>query len=168
MNFLFVFVALILYAYNFRRDIYKKYFSLFASCLILFSFADIINIDFKYLQCINLGILTYLGALISSLINRESKELFITIYSIIILLSNMFTNEILIGIVICFISMFLIIYGFIKDFKKIKISAIILFILNLIYMLRDFWSDIPLAIYLLLIGLILIGVVIIKEIKENK
>lgn len=169
LNYLFVFIALILYAYNFKNDLYKKYYALFASCLILFSFVNIINIDYVYLQCINLGIFIYLGSIISSLIkDKNSKDLFVTLYSIIILLSNMFTEEILIGVIVCFISLILIIYGFIKDFKKIKISAIILFILNLIYMLRDFWSDIPLAIYLLILGLVLIAVVIIKEIKENK
>jgi len=90
------------------------------------------------------------------------------IYSIIIVLANMFTSEILIGVTICLITLLLIIYSFLKNFKKVKVSAIILFILNLIYMLRDFWSDIPLAIYLLILGFILIGVVIFKEIKDNK
>jgi len=169
LNYLFVFVGLILYAYIFKNDLYKKYYALFASCLMLFSFTNIMSLDHIYLQCINLCIYTYLGGIISSLIkDNYSKDLFIMIYSIVIILANMFTSEILIGVTICLITLLLIIYSFLKNFKKVKVSAIILFILNLIYMLRDFWSDIPLAIYLLILGFILIGVVIFKEIKDNK
>ena len=127
------------------------------------------DIKYVYLQCINLGIFSYLGAIISSLIKeKDSKDLFILLYSTFIILINMFTSEILIGVVICLITLLLIVYAFFNDFKKTKISAIILFILNLIYMLRDFWADIPLAIYLLILGLLLIGIVIFKEIKDNK
>ena len=61
----------------------------------------------------------------------------------------------------------MVLIGFIKDFKKLKITGIILFILNLLYQLKDYWNKIPLAIYLLVIGLILIGIVIIKELKEK-
>jgi len=81
---------------------------------------------------------------------------------------NIITNELLVSLIISVITILMVIFGFIKDFKKVKISGIILFIVNLVYLLRDFWSDIPLAIYLLVIGLALIGIVIFKEIKENK
>lgn len=169
LNYLFVFVALTLYAYINKNDLYKKYYALFASCLLLFSFTSLLDIKYVYLQCINLGIFSYLGAIISSLIKeKDSKDLFILLYSTFIILINMFTSEILIGVIICLITLLLIVYAFFNDFKKTKISAIILFVLNLIYMLRDFWADIPLAVYLLILGFILIGVVVVKEIKDNK
>jgi len=169
LNYLFVFVLMIFYSYMVKNDKQKKYFALFASSILLLSFIDLITLNYSVLVSLEIIVYSYVGILIASFIDvKDSRDLFITLYFTIISLINIFNGELIINLVISVITILMIIFGFIKDFKKTKISAIILFILNLIYILKDFWKDIPLAIYLLVIGLLLIGVVIVKEIKENK
>lgn len=169
LNYLFVFVLMVFYSYMVKSDKQKKYMSLFASAILMLSFINLLTLNYSVLVSLEIIVYSYVGILIASLIDvKDSRDLFITLYFTIISLINIFNGELIINLVISVITILMIIFGFIKDFKKTKISAIILFILNLIYILKDFWKDIPLAIYLLVIGLLLIGVVIVKEIKENK
>lgn len=169
LNYAITLILMFGYAYLFKNDSNKKYISLFGSSILMFSFNHIAVFDYSIYRSLDLLIYSYIGVLIASLISRnDSKDIFLSVFLTISCIFNIFSSDIMLSITVSLVTILMVIFGFIKDFKKIKITGIILFILNLIYVLRDFWKDIPLAIYLLVLGLLLIGIVVVKEIKENK
>ena len=168
LNYLVTFGLMIVYAYL-NKDKIQRYVPLFGSAVLLLSFINIIIVDYNLFNCLNLLVYSYIGLLIMSLISdKNSKDWFMTIYFSILILIHLFTSNIWLFLTVTLVVVLMIVISFIKDFKKLKISAIILFILNFIYQLRDFWFDIPVAIYLLVLGLVIIGIVVVKEIKDNK
>ena len=82
-------------------------------------------------------------------------------------LLNVFTESVLIGIVVGTISILLIVIGINKErFKHFVNVGIIFTLLNLIYQLRTVLTEIPFPIYLLIAGLTILGVVTYKMKKE--
>lgn len=171
LNYLITFILMSGYAYIFKADKYRKYISLYSIAILLLMFIETIFLSYDIYYSLKLLMYSYVGLLISTQIsnsNKNSADIFASIYFALLILINLFQSNIYLFITINLITIIMIIIGSIKNFKKIKFTAIILFIINLIYELKDFWKDIPVAIYLLIIGLILIGIVVVKEIKENK
>ncbi len=80
-----------------------------------------------------------------------------------------FTTDITVGIYIGVIGILLIIIGFSKDeFSPIFKLGIIVTIINIIIQLFELWKQIPFWLYLLIVGLGIIGFVMYREIKKSK
>ena len=115
-------------------------------------------------------ILIYYILLISRFIKDEkSKVNFIFITFSLIMISLITSSNIVSGVLAGIISLICIYIGFFKEkYDILYKSGMVLGIINIIYKLKDLWSQIPFWIYLLLVGLIIIIFVTYKQIKENR
>ena len=105
--------------------------------------------------------------LIDNYFIKNKKDKFEIFATSAVLLLNVFTESVLIGIVVGTISILLIVIGINKErFKHFVNVGIIFTLLNLIYQLRTVLTEIPLPIYLLIAGLTILGVVTYKMKKE--
>ena len=72
----------------------------------------------------------------------------------------------LVGIYIGIVALILILIGiFSKNYKIMTTVGIIVTVINILYQLNYLWGTIPFWLYLLLGGLVLIGLVTYKELK---
>ena len=101
--------------------------------------------------------------------NNNSKDTFGLIGIIIAILIVLPIENTLVGIYIGLIGLLTIMIGFSNNiYKSFFKGGIIITIVNIIYQLRDLWEQIPFSFYLLIGGLVIIGFVTIKEIKNKK
>ena len=114
-----------------------------------------------------MGLAFYVIYLIDNYFIKNKKDKFEIFATSAVLLLNVFTESVLIGIVVGTISILLIVIGINKErFKHFVNVGIIFTLLNLIYQLRTVLTEIPLPIYLLIAGLTILGVVTYKMKKE--
>ena len=101
--------------------------------------------------------------------NDNSKDSFGLIGIIIAILIVLPIENTLVGIYIGLIGLLTIMIGFSNNiYKSFFKGGIIITIVNILYQLRDLWEQIPFSFYLLIGGLVIIGFVTIKEIKNKK
>ena len=101
--------------------------------------------------------------------NDNSKDSFGLIGIIIDILIVLPIENTLVGIYIGLIGLLTIMIGFSNNiYKSFFKGGIIITIVNILYQLRDLWEQIPFSFYLLIGGLVIIGFVTIKEIKNKK
>lgn len=99
----------------------------------------------------------------------KDRNILTTILTTILMLEIIGINSWIIGLYIGIISLILIIIGLIKkEYKGLFIEGIIITIINVLYQFRYILEDLPLWIYTLLAGLILIGIVTYKLAKDKK
>ena len=113
----------------------------------------------------------YVVVLISVFLIKKDKDrnILLTILLPIILISVIFEHSPIIGIYNGIISLILILLGYInKEYKGLYIEGIVITIINIVIQLEYIFEELPLWIYTLLAGFIIIGVVTYKAIKENK
>lgn len=100
---------------------------------------------------------------------EETKDLVAAIGTAFIVLGIIFEQSILLGIYIGLLGIGIIIYTYNKKvYKKFYYTGITITIINIIIQLGDYWSQIPLPIYFLLLGLSIVGFVTYKEMNKNK
>ena len=155
-----------------RKDkLFSKFTILFTLLPIITLIGNIsLNLDFKLLL-INIVLLGYIVYFLLNFIknNIDLKSTLFVILTSILFIIVLFNSNFIFGIYIGIISLFLLIYSSIKDnLKIIFIYSLVLFIINILYRLRDMWSSIPLWTYLLFAGLSIIVFATIKEIKKSK
>ncbi|MBQ9181110.1 MAG: hypothetical protein IJ134_00490 [Bacilli bacterium] len=116
------------------------------------------------------AIIVYYSLLISSFIkNTNDKKVFITIALSMINLSLIISNNPISGILAGIISLAAIYVGFFKEEYDVLYKAgFILGVINIIYKLRDIWSEIPFWAYLLIAGFSIILFVTYKQFKSKK
>ena len=113
----------------------------------------------------------YIVLLIDTFILKTSKNRNILTAVLIpfIIIKGMFIESWIIGLFMGITALILIIVGYLKkEYKALYIEGIIITIINLIYQFKYIFTELPLWIYTLLAGLILIGIVTFKIIKENE
>ena len=113
----------------------------------------------------------YIVALISILLIKKEKDrnILITILTPIILLGVIFEQSPIIGIYVGTIALILILLGYIKkEYKGLFIEGIIITIVNILIQMKYIFEELPLWIYTLLAGFIIIGIVTYRAIKDNK
>lgn len=99
--------------------------------------------------------------------NEKTRDIFQSIAYALLLLTFVFTEYFLVGLVIGVICLILILIGLNNDNYKFHFyTGVIFTILNIIYQLREIWSKIPLWLYLLIGGLVLIFVATQKQMKK--
>ena len=127
--------------------------------------------DLSYeLQIIVDNILSfYILFLIVTLIAKtdEAKDTVATIGTSILFLSIFSSGEILVGLYLCLLGAGILIYtSNKKKYKKLFYTGVAITVINILVQLKDFWSSIPPWLYLLLIGISIIGFVTYKEKKK--
>lgn len=108
--------------------------------------------------------------LVNNLVKKEiTKSTLYTIFSCLLLLTIVFEQNLIIGLFAGLISLLLMIIGLLKDnYKALFVTGLVFLTLNLVIQLRTFWFQIPFWLYLMLAGLLLIGIVMYKEIHKKK
>lgn len=100
--------------------------------------------------------------------DEKTSNVLLSIVLPLALLSMIEEVNIIVGLFVGTITVIMIIFGYVfKDFKTIYVEGIVFTILNLIVQLSDFWGQIPIWVYLLISGLVLIGIVTVKELKKS-
>ena len=102
--------------------------------------------------------------------SKNDKD-FLCIFGTIFVLSQVFfINEWIVGIYVGVVGILLIFAGFyLKEYEKLFIMGILVTVANIVYQLRQLWSQIPFYLYLLIGGLGIIAFVTYKELKnQNK
>lgn len=116
----------------------------------------------------NMFAMYILFVIVKLFVNNE-KDLVATIGLSLIIVTRLFSEGLLSGLYVGIISIALIIYTFNKDnYKKLFYCSVVITILNIIVKLWNYWEKIPLWLYLLLIGVAIIGFVTYKELKHQE
>jgi len=98
--------------------------------------------------------------------NIKTKDVVATIFTILILFNLIFVNSLLIGLYIGLVGIVLIIITYNRiGYKALFHCGVVITIVNIIIKLGDFWTRIPLGVYLLVAGGGIIAFVTNKEIK---
>jgi hypothetical protein len=99
----------------------------------------------------------------------QDRDTVSTILYIYIMLPVIFTDGLEIGLYVGFVSLLMILFGFIKKGYRLMFRlGVTITIVNIIFQLRELWLKIPFWLYLLLAGMILIGLVMYKAINKMK
>lgn len=99
----------------------------------------------------------------------KSKDVVATIGTSLLTLNIIFNNSIIIGIYVGLIGLLIIFITYNKKaYKSYFYCGVVITILNIIIQLSEYWSKVPLWLYLLLAGLTIIGFVMHREIKKQK
>ena len=100
---------------------------------------------------------------------NSDREILSIIGTIFILIQIFFFNEAIVGLYVGIIGIILIFTGFYnREYEKLFIVGILVTIANILYQLRELWSQIPFYLYLLIGGLGIIAFVTYKEIKNSR
>lgn len=154
--------------FNENKKIYIS--TLFMFIIPFLSIANNLTIDWLS-TIMYISVSLYIVYLICEFLikDEENKNVFAAILTVIILLFSVFNPNIYIGIFIGAISLLLIFIGlFNKKYKSLYIIGIIYIIINIIYQLRNVWGKIPFWLYLLIGGLLIVGIVTYIQIKISK
>ena len=111
----------------------------------------------------------YILFLIVTLIAKtdETKDTVATIGTAILFLSIIGAGELLVGLYLCILGAGILIYTYNKQqYKKLFYTGVVITIINILVQLADFWTSLPPWLYLLLIGISIIGFVTYKEKKK--
>ena len=130
-----------------------------------------INIGYELETILSTTIGMYIILLINIFLLKKTKEknIFSTITTSLLLLQIISIESWQIGLYIGIIALILIIIGFInKEYKALLIEGIIITIINILYQFQYILKELPLWLYTLIAGLIIIGLVTYKIIDNEK
>ena len=100
--------------------------------------------------------------------NKQAKDWVATVGIILIMWPLIFESDILIGIYIGALAIVLIFLAFNEEhYKKLFYTGIVITIVNIVVQLWEFWTKVPVYLYLLLVGIALIGFVTYKELNKK-
>lgn len=171
VNFLIQVASLIALGIREKSDIVKILSSLAVVALTSVAVTYLL-VDLKdvYKLLVTRSIYILMGILICAIIIREHKlnNLFLSIGLPIVLASVVFHVDIAVAVFVGCIALIMIIFGAIKkEYKAVYVEGIVFTIINLVVQLNDLWGKIPFSIYLLIGGLVLIGIVTVRELKKT-
>ena len=99
----------------------------------------------------------------------DTKDLVATIGTSLIVLSIIFNQALLTGIYVGLLGIGIIYLTYNKEaYKKLFYCGVVITIVNILVQLGDFWSQIPLPIYFLLLGASIVGFVTYKEVHKKE
>jgi hypothetical protein len=153
-----------------RKDKLSYIITGYAVTIPVFNLIDSVIKDQDFVTMLTSTLIFYITFITCKNVIKDIKKssLLATGVSIAVLLMIIFNGSALIGLYAAIVSLVLILIGLINDdYRSLFITGICFTIINIIYQLRNLWEVIPLWSYLLLIGLVLIGIVTYKEIKKG-
>lgn len=154
----------------FRKDKIKYTITSYAMLLPVNSLISLTYLDNDLVTIIKAILVIYLSFItcLNLIKNKEFRIGLITIINSVVLTSIIFNDSLIIALFIGIMALLYILIGFLNDeYKYLFMMGIIFTIINIIYQLRNLWTIAPLWAYLLIFGLILIGLVTYKEIKRK-
>lgn len=145
-----------------------NYLAIIIPFVLMISDADCIY-ELKEIILNLIGI--YIVLLISILIIKKDKErnIVATILTSLLMIRIIFIESWMIGLYIGILGLIMILIGIMKkEYKALYIEGIIITIINILYQFKSILTELPLWIYLFLSGIIIIGLVTYKAIKDNE
>lgn len=171
INILITLIIYILLLYSVRKNEKLVMITNFANLIPLFHAICIMDYSFinRYVL-INMLEFYALYLLLKYICKKNSdREILSIIGTIFILIQIFFFNEAIVGLYVGIIGIILIFTGFYnREYEKLFIVGILVTIANILYQLRELWSQIPFYLYLLIGGLGIIAFVTYKEIKNSR
>lgn len=161
------FIAIMIFT---RKDKLSYVITGYAVTIPVFNLIDNIIKDQDFVTMLTSTLIFYITFITCKNVIKDIKKanLLATTVSIAVLLMIIFNGSALIGLYAAIVSLVLILIGLINDdYRSLFVTGICFTIINILYQLRNLWEVIPLWSYLLLIGLVLIGIVTYKEIKKG-
>jgi len=161
------FIAIMIFT---RKDKLSYLITGYAITLPVFNLIDHIIKDQDFVTMLTSTLIFYITFITCKNVINDIKKssLLATGVSIAVLLMIIFNGSALIGLYAAIVSLVLILIGLINDdYRSLFVTGICFTIINILYQLRNLWEVIPLWSYLLLIGLVLIGIVTYKEVKKG-
>ncbi len=164
-------VALLIASYYFSKEKYIPYLGLCLSYVPLLYILNELSLDFEIFTILTrlpLIMLTFVitRKLLSCTI--KSANIVEIILLSVIFLSYIFNVELALGLFTFIFALVMIFIGFKNEkYNSLFVVGIGATILNIIVQLADFWASVPLPVYLLFSGLLIIGYVTYKEINKN-
>lgn len=142
----------------------------FGAILPIYKFTYYLNIELEIKNIIRTLYYLYLVYVISNnmIKDEDKKDKASAILVSLIVLSIIFTGSWLTGLYIGLIGLVSIVIGYlVKSYKSLFTVGISITIFNIIYQFRNLLTEIPLWLYLLIGGLLMIGFVTYKEINKK-
>ena len=140
-------------------------FTIFALVNLIYSPLTIPPFDIILSSCVAF----YIVYLIVEIFSKNDKVTgMVYLITICLLLTSLaLEKELVIGLFICFVCLIFMIFGVINSkYKKLIDLGIIFLIFNILLQLSSLWLNIPIWLYLLVIGIIIIGIIMKKELKK--
>ena len=142
----------------------------FVAVLPIYRFTYYLNVDLEIKNIIRTLYYLYLVYVIGNNIikDEDKKDKVASILVSLIVISIMFTGSWLTGLFVGLIGLVSIVIGYlVKTYKSLFTVGIAITIINIIYRLRNLLTEIPMWLYLLIGGLLMIGFVTYKEINKK-
>jgi hypothetical protein len=165
-------IVVMLYALIAFKEVKNSIIPKIVSIAIIFPFQAYINdcqLPYEFISVFDLILYSYsIFAIGQFFIQKEkNRDIFQSIAYSLLLISFIFTDYVLVGLVIGLISLVLILLGLRNDnFKWHFYVGVIFTILNIVHELREIWTGIRLWLYLLIGGLVLIFIATQKQMKK--
>lgn len=153
-----------------RKDKLSYVITGYAVTIPVFDLIDSIIKEQDFVTMLTSTLIFYITFITCKNVIKDIKKssLLATGVSIAVLLMIIFNGSALIGLYAAIVSLVLILIGLINDdYRSLFVTGICFTIINILYQLRNLWEVIPLWSYLLLIGLVLIGIVTYNEVKKG-
>lgn len=162
-------VSILILSYYTKND--KKLSSLTIMLLYIPYLSIILNLSLSeelFVILTRLPIIFLIFNFTRNILNKNSNLLEITLI-LILFATHIFMLNIYLGIYTGILGLIMTFIGFKYDkFYSLFVSGIIVVILDIIIQLIEFWSKIPIFVYLLISGLFIIGYVTYKELNKDK
>ena len=168
--YLIIIVLYIIIILLFRNDKVKYTITSYALILPINSLMDLNYLDNDLLTIIRAMLVIYLSFITchNLIKDKEFKIGLLAVLNGVVLASIVFNGSLIVSLFIGIMALLYILLGLLTDeYKNFFIIGIIFTVINIIYQLRNLWVMVPLWLYLLIIGSILIGLVTYKEIKRK-
>lgn len=168
--YLIIIVLYIIIILLFRNDKVKYTITSYALILPINSLMDLNYLDNDLLTIIRAMLVIYLSFITchNLIKDKEFKIGLLAVLNGVVLASIVFNGSLIVSLFIGIMALLYILLGLLTDeYKNFFIIGIIFTVINVIYQLRNLWVMVPLWLYLLIIGSILIGLVTYKEIKRK-
>ncbi len=166
-----VFILLMILVIIFINNETIKKITYIYTVLPLFTIINYFDQDYIFKEICLSSLVLYTTFLINKLFIKEKSTInVITIIgTVIALFPIIFTTDVAVGVFIGVVGIVLIIIGYSFDeFSPIFKFGIIVTVINIIIQLLELWKQIPFWLYLLVVGLGIIGFVMYREIKKSK
>ena len=168
--YLIIIVLYIIIILLFRNDKVKYTITSYALILPINSLMDLNYLDNDLLTIIRAMLVIYLSFITchNLIKDKEFKIGLLAVLNGVVLASIVFNGSLIVSLFIGIMALLYILLGLLTDeYKNFFIIGIIFTVINIIYQLRNLWVMVPLWLYLLIIGSILIGLVTYKEMKRK-
>lgn len=152
-----------------KDSIYKRILQVLLSISLFLFIKDLeVNIIIETILINLLLIYILYLAIIFFVKNAKFKNVLAALGISLIVLSIIFTADVIICIYVGVLALIVTLFGYYnKNYSYLFKVGIIAEIINVVYQLDFLWTEIPFWLYLLISGLLLIGIVTYKELKKE-